>query len=231
MKAAVHPTCESLLDAAEALFAARGYAAVSVRDIAEQAGANIAAVSYHFGSKAELYLQTVDRAMQRRESMPAWQLLETTPASREEATATIVRFIHELVRRVLTHDQSPACRLIMHEAAGPSDALDSVVNHYLRPHEELLTGTLRVLLPEADEERLLFTVHSVLGQVLHYVMLRPVIERLSLGSVESSEKQDRLGEHIARFSLHAIGCTPHEVARAIAAVHAPQEAASHDTSV
>ncbi|MDC7784319.1 TetR/AcrR family transcriptional regulator [Rhodoplanes sp. TEM] len=47
-------TRERLLDAAERLFAERGYANVSTRDIAEAARSNAAAAHYHFGSKEAL---------------------------------------------------------------------------------------------------------------------------------------------------------------------------------
>ena len=49
----VDGTRERLLDAAERLFAEAGYTA-SLRDITAAAGANLAAVNYHFGSKEEL---------------------------------------------------------------------------------------------------------------------------------------------------------------------------------
>lgn len=54
-------TRERVLDAAERLFAVRGVDAVSVRDITEAAGANLAAVNYHFGSKHGLVVAIVQR--------------------------------------------------------------------------------------------------------------------------------------------------------------------------
>lgn len=216
-----------LLDAAEALFAERGYAAVSVRDIADHAGANIAAVSYHFGSKAELYLQTVCRAMQRRESAPAWELLEQPAEDRAEATGLLVRFIREFTSRVITGGQSPACRLIMHEAAGPSGAIDSVVNDYLRPHESRLIEVIGVLTAASfSEKEILLTAHSVLGQILHYVMLRPVIERLRVGTIGSETTVDEIASHVARFTLAALGCTHQEIVDAFAYAQRHEEVAS-----
>ena len=50
-----------ILDAAEHLFAERGFRGTSVRAITELAGANLAAVGYHFGSKAELLVAVVRR--------------------------------------------------------------------------------------------------------------------------------------------------------------------------
>ena len=43
-----------ILDVAERLFAEQGYAATSLRHIIAEAGVNLAAIHYHFGSKEEL---------------------------------------------------------------------------------------------------------------------------------------------------------------------------------
>lgn len=47
-------TVERILDAAEQLFAEKGFAETSLRQITGQAGVNLAAVNYHFGSKKAL---------------------------------------------------------------------------------------------------------------------------------------------------------------------------------
>ena len=54
-------TREKLLNAAEKLFAAEGYNAISLRQIIAEADVNVAAVHYHFGSKEELVDQVVMR--------------------------------------------------------------------------------------------------------------------------------------------------------------------------
>lgn len=54
-----------ILQAADDLFAARGYAGVSIRDIAERAGVAKGLVFYHFGSKAELFEQILEHYYQR----------------------------------------------------------------------------------------------------------------------------------------------------------------------
>jgi AcrR family transcriptional regulator len=55
----ISDTKASLLEAAKRLVAERGYAGTSVRDLAAASGANLAAVSYHFGSREELLNQAV----------------------------------------------------------------------------------------------------------------------------------------------------------------------------
>jgi AcrR family transcriptional regulator len=53
-----------ILDAAERLFAERGYRGTSIRAITDLAGANLAAVGYHFGSKAELLAAVARRVVE-----------------------------------------------------------------------------------------------------------------------------------------------------------------------
>jgi AcrR family transcriptional regulator len=53
---------EAVLEAATELFAARGYAAVSVRDIAQSAGINHALVHRHFGTKREVLKAALKRS-------------------------------------------------------------------------------------------------------------------------------------------------------------------------
>jgi AcrR family transcriptional regulator len=50
-----------ILDTAERLFGEQGYAATSLRHITAEAGVNLAAVHYHFGSKEDLLDQLVMR--------------------------------------------------------------------------------------------------------------------------------------------------------------------------
>jgi len=57
-------TRTQILDAAEHLFAERGFRGTSVRAITDLAGANLAAVAYHFGSKAELLAAAARRVIE-----------------------------------------------------------------------------------------------------------------------------------------------------------------------
>lgn len=54
-------TRERIIDAAEVLFAERGFELVSLRDITSRAEANVASVNYHFGSKENLIAAVTER--------------------------------------------------------------------------------------------------------------------------------------------------------------------------
>ena len=65
----------ALLDAAEELLVKVGYAAITTRRLAEQAGVNHGLVHYYFGSMQEVFLQTLerftDRLVERQEALYA----------------------------------------------------------------------------------------------------------------------------------------------------------------
>src|SRR5688572_3826426 len=66
---------QRLLDAAEIIFAEKGYDAASVREICTRANANVAAISYHFGDKEGLYAEVVKHAhdcSMPGNQMPTW---------------------------------------------------------------------------------------------------------------------------------------------------------------
>lgn len=74
-------TVERILDAAEQLFAEKGFAETSLRLITGKAGVNLAAVNYHFGSKKALiqavfsrflgpFCTSLDRELERRGARP-----------------------------------------------------------------------------------------------------------------------------------------------------------------
>ena len=54
-------TPDRLLDAAERLFAQRNYQTVTLKEIAEEANANVGQIAYHFGKKETLVRETIQR--------------------------------------------------------------------------------------------------------------------------------------------------------------------------
>jgi AcrR family transcriptional regulator len=60
-KAPVKNGKQRILDAAERLFAQRGFYGVSLRDITQAAGVDVALVAYHFGGKRELFAAVFER--------------------------------------------------------------------------------------------------------------------------------------------------------------------------
>jgi AcrR family transcriptional regulator len=93
-------TREGLLDVAERLFAASGYAGTSFRAVTSEAGANQAAIHYHFGSKQQLFEEVVRRRvlpLARERS----QRLDELEAGASDGPLAIETVIEAFIRPVL----------------------------------------------------------------------------------------------------------------------------------
>jgi AcrR family transcriptional regulator len=200
-------THERLLEAAGEVFADKGYEAATVREILNRAGVrNLAAINYHFGDKERLYVEVVKniaRTQFQKHPLPTWPP-ETPPADKLRA------FIASFVERVVV-DHQPAwhARLMMREVFQPTAACIEFVREFVRPTFEILQKILADILPsdvsEVKKHQLGF---SIVGQCLHYRLARPVI-KLLVGEEEfQTYDARRLAEHIAHFSLAALGLEP-----------------------
>ena len=67
-------TRQRLLEAAGEIFAEKGFRAATVREICGRAGANLAAVNYHFGDKERLYVAAVkhSHSSDQDQRTPSW---------------------------------------------------------------------------------------------------------------------------------------------------------------
>ena len=95
-------TRTAILEAAERLYADRGFADVTLRDIVAAAGVNLAAVNYHFGSKDELIAGLfVTRSLalnrERLAELPSLAAIKIAPFSRYR-TLDVVRAVCESSR-------------------------------------------------------------------------------------------------------------------------------------
>ncbi|MEE8143219.1 MAG: CerR family C-terminal domain-containing protein, partial [Planctomycetota bacterium] len=84
------------------------------------------------------------------------------------------------------------------------------------PNERILMHVVEALAPESDRKQLSRHAQSILGQILHYRVFRPFLERMSEGAVENPGEIDSISEHITRFSLRALGCTKGQIEEALA---------------
>lgn len=98
-----------ILDAAERLFADNGFRSTSMRDITQEAGVNLAAVNYHFGSKEALMVAVLERttAPVNRARLERLDTLEAAAGDAAVPTEQIVRaFLTPLFERWCEWGQS-----------------------------------------------------------------------------------------------------------------------------
>jgi len=197
-------TRRRLLEAAADAFSESGFRAATVRQICQRAGANVAAIHYHFGGKQELYVELL-RELGRRafERYPVTLGLSGAPTQEERLFA----FVHAFLLRVLSVDGfARHGRVLSREMIDPSPAFEHVIEGFIRPHLEYLHGLVREILgPEADEQAVRFSARSIVAQCAFYHHARAVIEHLAPGEPRDAAAIRALAEHITRFSLEGLG--------------------------
>lgn len=195
---------QRLLEAAEEIFAQKGFEAASVREICTRASVNIAAINYHFGGKERLYIEAVKHAHACSAGNlppPAWPP-GTPPAEKLRG------FIREVAGRMTEPARPTALQLVMRELAHPSDAAREIVREFIRPMAELLRGILREMFPTGESHRLLMVGFSVIGQCLYYRQNRLLSEIIFSKPEMDALSAEVIVDHITRFTLAAVGHAP-----------------------
>ena len=196
-------TRERLLAVATKLFAQRGFGAVSVRDIARAARANVAAVNYHFDGKLGLYRAVVHSAVQAMRAGDDAFLTAASGVSPEEQLRT---YITGYLPRIASTDDRTAWihDLMRHEMSEPTPVAPWIVEHGIMPRIEYLAGIIAKLLDcKPNDKRVARCVTSVQAQCLFY---RPDRFRTAAfkGWPLSDAELEAVADHIVEFSLAGI---------------------------
>lgn len=164
-----------LLDAAEALFAERGFEAVSVRDVTIRAEANVAAVNYHFGSRDELIdlLITHYANPVNEERLARLEVVEKKwhgkPPPLEEVCDAFLRPLGGTARK------SRLPEPLFHKLLGrifalPSAAFPQEARHLLQHSTNRFVRVLSKALPSLAADELEWRAHFVEGGMIHLLL-------------------------------------------------------------
>ncbi len=165
----------AILDAATTIFADKGFEATSIREICAAAEANLAAVNYHFGSKAGLYREAVLDAYHKVSTTE----MPTLAGCDGDGDAALAAWIDWYVARSVRPGRDPATRLLLREAAQPSEALAGVVESVIHPvYRGLEEIVATVADPPLDPRTRKLQCLSIIGQCLVHRVCREMIERL-----------------------------------------------------
>ena len=198
-------TRERLLSAAGEVFAEQGFRGATVRDICARAGANIAAVNYHFGDKEKLYSAVLQHWLGEA-------LKKYPPDGNLPADAPADQRLHAFVRSWLFRmlgQGTPAWhgRLMAREMSEPTGAFDVLMVESVRPMAKRLSDIVRQLLgPGASDHLVDDCTMSVAGQCCFYRHAHELILRLYPDRPQTTDRIEQLAEHITQFSLAAIDC-------------------------
>ena len=201
-------TKEALLDSAEKLFAERGIDGTSLRAITQDAGANLAAVNYHFKSKAGL-VQAVFRRRLRPLNSRRLDLLDLA-LEEENSVLRLERILRAFVGPVveMRFNNRPGNAAFV-QLMGRTFAESTV-----RPRKELLsefsdvlarfTDALSSTAPELSEDDLAWRFHFTVGAMAYTVALgRPISEMMQGRELDHSGEIEQITERLVAFFVAA----------------------------
>jgi TetR/AcrR family transcriptional regulator, regulator of cefoperazone and chloramphenicol sensitivity len=197
-------TKERLIGAATRVFAERGFNDTTVREISALAGANLAAVNYHFGSKDKLYAAVLENFLQSTFGrFPVDDGVSPGSAPEARLKAYIRGFLHRL-----QGDGDPLHRklgkLLMTELLEPSKPFETIVERYIGPTYAVLQDIIAKFLPDADPETVQRCGGSVVGQCLLFSHARGIIQRMCPELSLETDGIGRAADFIFEFSLGGI---------------------------
>jgi AcrR family transcriptional regulator len=193
-----------LLDAAEQLFADRGFDAVSVRDITQLAKANVAAVNYHFGSREGLISLVVMRYITpvNEERIARLDVLEKKFPGKvvplEEIIDALVRPLAGIVRKSELSERL-FCKLMGRIFSLQGEGFPEALEEQIRALSDRFTKAFARALQGVGDEELVWRIHFLVGSMIHMLLNQEMLSRLTHGACGNPSMETVLSRFI-RFA-------------------------------
>ena len=186
-----------LLHTALRLFAEKGFANTSTREVATAAGANIAAISYYFGDKAGLYRAAYTEPMGSCSDMAVF---DASSVSLEEALRMMLSQITEPMK---LGDLVQLCtRLHFREMLEPTGLWAEEIDNGIRPAQlalvQVLCKHLALSEPDDDVNRL---AYSIVGLAIHLFVGRDIVQALQPQLLATPDAIDSYTDRIVGYAL------------------------------
>jgi AcrR family transcriptional regulator len=199
-------TRSAILSAAERLYADRGFADVTLRDIVAAADVNLAAVNYHFGSKDELIAELfVTRSLAtNRERLNELKAAEAAGGGRADVDAILRALVGPTVRGCLgpNNERSTAARFMIRASIESVPPIRRIKNREI-DHLRKFAAAMRRSLPGCDQVDLYWGLHFALAMAHQTIRDSERLTKLSEGSCDLDDVQGII-ERIVAVSMMAL---------------------------
>jgi AcrR family transcriptional regulator len=173
-------TKQKILDTAERLFGEQGFDAISLRHIIAEAGVNLAAIHYHFGSKEDLLLEVVMRKVQPVNERRL-ALLDRAEAEAAPGVAPLEKVLEAfLLPAILMAGKSREFMKLMGRLHAEGHATPIFRKHF-EPLISRFRAAFRNALPDLPEEELGWRSHFMIGAMAHMLTGPPEMRPATSG--------------------------------------------------
>ncbi len=197
-------TRETILDAAERLFAEQGYAATSLRQLTTLAEVNLAAVNYHFGGKEELTKAVLARRIEpiNRERL---RQLDAACEAGPRVETVLRAFVEPPLRGACALGQAEAaCRMFSRIMTEQPAFLRAFLAAQFGDVVRRFTAALRAASPDLDVATVSWRLHFAVGAMAHVVQNAPTISHMTDGRCDPTHT-DVLLEQLVAFLAGGFG--------------------------
>lgn len=195
-----------ILDVVEELFAEKGYAQTSIRDITKGAHCNISAVNYYFHGKENLYIEVFRRHMhairdQRIHSIRRILLNQTEQTSLEALLQSFaVAFLEPFSKGGIGHR---LMKLMMRERNEPHLPKQIFIDEVIQPVKNIMKDALIRICSGLHDTEADLCIHSIVGQLTHVLQARDLFAGMDKTATPVLDLPKAL-EHIVKFSAGGI---------------------------
>jgi AcrR family transcriptional regulator len=164
----MHETKEQIITVAERLFAENGFAGTTLRNVVNEAGVNLAAVHYHFGSKEELFRAVVARFARPVVAQELRLLSELKAGTELPSVEEILTAILQPSLEILSEDEGT--RLVRAKFMGrcrtEPEPIQSIANKEFAAATEAFLDLLQRVLPEQSRSQLWWKFDLVIATLI-----------------------------------------------------------------
>jgi len=197
MPPAPEGTRQTLILAGLRLFGRQGFSATSVRQLASEADANIAAIAYHFGGKDGLRAACAEEFGRRMgAAMGARPISDdaSPEGARDELRAIIRAMLGFLLGAEGASEMVP---FMLRELAEDGPGIDIVYRGFAEPtHRRLCLLWARATGAEAEDEAVKLAVFALIGQLMYFRIGQSIVRRrmgwAAIGPDEARQITDRI---------------------------------------
>jgi AcrR family transcriptional regulator len=194
-------TKRQLLEAAGEVFAEHGYAKATSKEICARAGANIAAVNYHFGGKDELYGAVLQEAHARLISLDSMQ---AAAQSRIDPRTKLRMFLSRIVAEVTRGDTAGwELRVLSREVLSRSPMMGMLIQNQIAPKAKLLRGMLAEIMElSPDHPAVSRCLINIMGPFLMLLITDRALQKQIAPKLDLDAQG--LADHMVTYALAGI---------------------------
>lgn len=205
-----YETRERILDVAERLFMEYGYEGTSMRQITGEAGVNLAAVNYHFGSKEALLTAVFRRrlACLNEERLQVLDRLEAEARGKPLKPSQIVdAFFGTMLRMAQDEDCGGQIflRLLGRTMTEPAEFIRTFLAQEYREVLERYKAALFKALPEVPHAEIVWRFHFMLGATSYAIAGTDALRLVTDWEIEDEDAVDRLDRLLPRLMSFLLG--------------------------